>query len=259
MEPSAGERLKQLRLGRGITLEEVSKKTKIHVSVLKALEEGAVANFNPVYLKGFLKIYCGFLGVDPRDYLGQEKQAQPVQRALAGTSQKQGLGSWLARIDPGVAAKIARAAVFLVCAWLLFIAGKAVSAKVAFSWQRAKENRAHDVSRQKAQVAAAAPSGKTAALPQAAKPASVSSVKLTVHVKENCWLQVKSDGKVVFQRVLMKGRSETWQAKERIELAVGNAGAVELHANDRFIPTIGKKGQSLKNIVITKEGLSIGR
>jgi len=51
---SPGTRLKRLRLEKGISLEEVHKKTKVHLNILKAIEEDNLINFSPVYLKGFL-------------------------------------------------------------------------------------------------------------------------------------------------------------------------------------------------------------
>jgi hypothetical protein len=77
---------------------------------------------------------------------------------------------------------------------------------------------------------------------------------LGIRPRENCWVSLKVDGKVVFQRVLEKGRFESWQAKEKIELSLGDAGAVDLEFNGRSIPPLGRKGRPIKNILFTKEG-----
>ena len=66
MEPTKGTRLKKLRLEKGISLEEIQKKTKIHPNILRAIEGDAITDLSPIYLKSFLKIYCKFLGVDSR-------------------------------------------------------------------------------------------------------------------------------------------------------------------------------------------------
>ena len=81
-----------------------------------------------------------------------------------------------------------------------------------------------------------------------------------VSARENCLVYVKADGKVVFHRVLERGRSNNWKAKERIDLSLGNASAVEIIVNGQRFKDLGRKGQPLKNIVITeKEGLRIPR
>ena len=87
----------------------------------------------------------------------------------------------------------------------------------------------------------------------------VSGVRLAIIAKENCMVTLKVDGKTFFQGVLMKGRSESWRAKEKMELSLSNAGAVELIVNSQHFSNIGKRKQKLNNILINKEGLHIGR
>lgn len=70
-------KLKKIRLEKGLTLEEVNKKTKIHLNILKAIEEGSVVDLSPIYLSSFIKIYCKFLGVDPKEYLPGYKAPLP--------------------------------------------------------------------------------------------------------------------------------------------------------------------------------------
>jgi len=87
----------------------------------------------------------------------------------------------------------------------------------------------------------------------------ISGFTLGIFARGKSWISAKVDGKVVFHGVLARGRSETWQAKEKIELSLGDAGAVELQVNDQRFANLGRHGQSLKNVVINKEGLKISR
>ena len=52
----AGERLKKIRLDKGLSIEEVAKKTKVALNILKAIEDDSFINLEPVYVKGFIKI-----------------------------------------------------------------------------------------------------------------------------------------------------------------------------------------------------------
>ncbi len=64
-----GEKLRQIRSERRISLNEVSKKTQIQINYLEYLEAGKYDNLPAeVYVKGFLRNYANFLGVDS-DYL----------------------------------------------------------------------------------------------------------------------------------------------------------------------------------------------
>jgi hypothetical protein len=82
-------------------------------------------------------------------------------------------------------------------------------------------------------------------------------VRVVVRTKEDSLLKVKVDGRVVYQSVLRRGRIETWTAKEKIELSVGNAAGVELEVGGKIMSPLGRRGESLKNIVITSEGVKI--
>jgi hypothetical protein len=73
-------------------------------------------------------------------------------------------------------------------------------------------------------------------------------------------VELKLDGRTVFRGVLKKGKSETWTAKERIDLSLGNAAGVAIELDGRPMPAVGRRGQVVKNIRITKaDGLVVGR
>lgn len=65
-----GETLRRARLAKGITLEDAERVTRIPHKYLEALEQ---ENFGilpaPVYARGFLRSYAGYLGLDPGELL----------------------------------------------------------------------------------------------------------------------------------------------------------------------------------------------
>jgi hypothetical protein len=82
------------------------------------------------------------------------------------------------------------------------------------------------------------------------------SLTLTIKAQDSCFVFLKADASIVFQGVLKNGQSESFQAQDYFTLSLGNGGAVELEVNGKSIKNIGKSGQALKDIMITKEGLS---
>lgn len=65
---SPGAILRRCREFHGITLEEASETTKIGISHLQALEDDRIHDFaNKAYLKGFLRIYATYLGLNSDD------------------------------------------------------------------------------------------------------------------------------------------------------------------------------------------------
>ncbi|MDD5618435.1 MAG: DUF4115 domain-containing protein, partial [Candidatus Omnitrophica bacterium] len=85
------------------------------------------------------------------------------------------------------------------------------------------------------------------------------TLRLTIFTEEDNWMQIKVDGKVVFKRILKKGTSETWQAKNGFELWLANAGIVKLELNGKILQSIGRRGQLLKSVVINREGLTVNK
>ncbi len=66
----AGLRLKETRLEQGISLEEVSKNTKIKVAFLEYIEKGEYSKLPSVsYAQGFVKNYAKFLGIPDREIM----------------------------------------------------------------------------------------------------------------------------------------------------------------------------------------------
>lgn len=262
-----GARLKKIRQEKGISLEDVHRKTKIQLNILKAIEGESITSLSPVYLKSFLKIYCKFLGVEPQEFMKEYKEPQPkaktqVERAIRMREFPVRLNRPLEIIrkaslrfrsfKPSKEA-IRIFAMVLVIPFLfviLFNLGKAISSR--------RKNFPAKAERVQAKEQAALPS-KPSKPKTPASLSAVSSIKLGIRAKENCWVQVRADGVVVFQRVLEKGRLETWVAKDKFELSLGNAGGVELEINGELFSNLGRRGQVLKSIVITKEGLKTGK
>lgn len=72
--------LKEKRIQLGLSIEQVVEKTKLYPSAIRDLEEGAWEAINPVYLKGWLKIYAQFLGVDSSAMVAQLPSRQSSKK-----------------------------------------------------------------------------------------------------------------------------------------------------------------------------------
>jgi len=71
MVHSVGQKLKQARLAKNVTVEQAAHATKIRVERVRDLENDDFTNFpNLTYAKGFLIIYAKYLGVDVSDFTG---------------------------------------------------------------------------------------------------------------------------------------------------------------------------------------------
>ena len=84
--------LQQKRLELSLPLEYIQQRTQIRVSLLQAIEEGKFDNLpEPVYIKGFIRLYGNAIGVDgdalAHNFIqasqGNNVQTAPTQTALA--------------------------------------------------------------------------------------------------------------------------------------------------------------------------------
>jgi cytoskeleton protein RodZ len=256
---TAGARLKKIRQERGLSLEDVQKKTKIHLNVLRAIEGDSISDLSPIYLKGFIKIYCSYLGLDVKDYIGQSSQSpKPVLNATVGRpigeriekkpsfikSASIKLGAW----HPP--ANLIKIIIFVVLAVVFIFLGINLIKFISFRHKRSIE-------RVKISMPVSTP--KTIARQANIQKDLTQGFTLVMFARSKSWVSAKVDGKVIFHGVLARGRTETWHAKEEVELALGDAGAVELQVNDQRFATLGRHGQPLKSVLINKEGLKISR
>jgi cytoskeleton protein RodZ len=262
----AGARLKKIRLDKGLSLEEAAKKTKVSLNILKAIEDDGFINLEPVYIKGFIKIYCHYLGVAPSDFIAEIKEPQ-VTMKLSDEEEK--ATPFLhplpvRRSFPWRALLLAAG----VIAALFLAAGTFRGIAKALKHQAEMKPRVTAVKAAKQQKKALAPALKEKTPKPAAQNQTIpigstkdeqAGIRLGIHAKDDCWVQVKVDGKIIFQSVLFRGRMESWTARDKIDLWLGSAGGVELEVNGSRIPSLGRKGQVLKNIVISKDGLKVGK
>jgi len=78
-----GERLKKIRLERRLSLADVSKSTKIQVKYLAFLEDGEYSKLPAdVYVKGFLKSYAGYMGMNETILIKQYLREKGIHRNI---------------------------------------------------------------------------------------------------------------------------------------------------------------------------------
>ena len=261
-----GEKLKKARLEKGLSLEDVQKKTKIHLNILKAIEGDGLTNLSPVYLRAFIKIYSKFLGFNPQEFVPDQKegvqsahqQSEPVRKEPLRASDFKAASIKLNSFRPPKL--LIKISIYIVVGFIiltgLFNLGKLISSrrKAAVKGANIVQPQPVEIKKQRSKISGVSEKAQ-ASLTQK----EVSGVRLAIIAKENCMVTLKVDGKTFFQGVLIKGRSESWRAKEKMELSLSNAGAVELIVNSQHFSNIGKRKQKLNNILINKEGLHIGR
>ncbi|MDD5137105.1 MAG: DUF4115 domain-containing protein [Candidatus Omnitrophica bacterium] len=246
-----GERLRQAREKKGLTIEQAQKHTHIHSTVLTALEDGRCDDIlTPNYVKSFLKEYASYLGLDHQALVSEYVSFHPELKNK-NISLDPGKPPERSYLNLGRMIRIARSVVifFLVISLIIF-----VSVKTAEFFKNSKLLKKSSVSRYgKIEPRASAP------LPKAAsnKSPAVKNAPftMTLKIRNPVMVQLKKDGVIIFKRVLPKGAEETFAANRSINMFVGRAEAIEITVNGKSLGAPGKG--VIRNIEVTSNGVNI--
>lgn len=280
-----GEKLRQAREKKSLTIDQARKQTRIHSKVLLALEDGKCDDMlNPTYVKSFLRKYSGYLGLDSKEILNEyialhpEYSAQAI-RKLPGakdhddysildkkTRSRPGKGGLLRFISIVSSAAIVIAVLFLaVFLWkksAVFI-NKHKSMKAAQPANYKKPREAARPSKQKKgpkiiNLKLKEVSRTEIKKPRAASPGPIPKnmpFNLGLKVKSPVLITLKKDGSTIFKGVMPKDSFESYRANEVINIYVAKAEAIELILNGRSLD-IPAKG-IIRDLEITRKGVRI--
>ncbi|MDU2065866.1 MAG: DUF4115 domain-containing protein [Sporomusaceae bacterium] len=227
---TVGQILRAEREKQNLSISEVEKATSIRALYITSIEEDQYKVIpGEVYLKGFIRNYANFLGLNGPELVELYRQTQkpPEEEAepIAQTPQPIKQDS-LGRSFPSklVAMVILLVAVVGIGFWAYQSSGKTPGPMPA---PEAK-------TQQPAQVP---PTPTTATKPADAKPVYVQA-KFTAE----CWTLVTADGKQLYEGIPKINESFTWQADKTLVIKAGNAAAVDVTFNGQSQGKLGTKG-----------------
>lgn len=275
-----GARLRQLREEKALTLKDVQAETKIRQKYLEALEDGDESQFpGEVYLKGFLRSYGNFLGLDgialvnefkawkesqaPPEPVAQEppprrkgrtvlvrlrRSATPEPRLRSHGEERSSRGFWSKLLTVLTVLVLFSAAIIL-----------AVGAGVYFA------RRNSDVPMMNAASGKDAAGGEKnppitepVTSPQTPEKPKVKVIELerrsdrvryqvigadrlevSVETAEGeCWVQVVTGGRVVYEGVLRTRDVQTWSDASEIRIRAGNPGILLFTVNGQYVGVV---------------------
>ncbi|MBM7868406.1 DUF4115 domain-containing protein [Heliobacterium gestii] len=78
-------------------------------------------------------------------------------------------------------------------------------------------------------------------------------VAVTLRVlQDKCWMSVSQDGQMAYEGTAAVGDAMTFTGKDKINVVLGNAGAVEVILNGKSLGTLGDVGQVIKEEFVPK-------
>ncbi len=279
---SVGEFFRQVRETKGLTLDEVAIKTRIHPEYLKALEASNFAKLpEQVFAKGFVRSYARSLGLDEEDamrrftvsagaFYNKHEERERLRQQQVEDERKRKANR------KAVIASVAVAVLGLVLLLTreqgsVSVMRPAESAKTARETDRrgktetAPTDRTAKPQPSASAVPASGQPGKPASLPTPATtsdplaglpfdgPGSMEAgLVLVLEATELSWVVVQTDDASPHEALLRPGDRLTWKAQQKFALTIGNAGGIRGELNGKPLASFGPKGRVARDIVITR-------
>lgn len=242
------EKLREKRKELGLDLEEIVEKTKLHPSVIKAIESGNLEDISPIYLKGFIKIYASFLGVEITDEL---QEIFPIKESTR--SFKPGMIREKKIIDLSkiFTPKVKKNIILIIT----FVFAFAIAFFLLTSLVNFVKKRVATLPKKRPEAVKSTP--KRPSLVGSKKTQETKEITTSLRFKRDCFVRVKLDGRVVFEGILRKGALESWQAKKEIEFKISDGSSVDVEVNGELLPPLTKIRKRIKSLKITAQGVSI--
>lgn len=248
---SFGAYLKSLREERGISLQEISQRTKIALANLDFLEKERFELLPPrVFVKGFIRSYAQELGLNPEEVLKRfdafTKEGELTDYTADETSlfqQRSGPRSFIRRplftVALSVAGAIALAIVLLTGISRLFYWGD--TSGTALPTVTTVGPSGYSVTPGKAERSEKADQTAFTEPPRKQAGRKILEIKALAHT----WVRVQPDSSPPEEMTMAPGDIQIFTAKNSFSLQTGNAGGIRLRYDGRELPAMGKENQTL--------------
>ncbi len=256
---SIGERLKEAREERDLTLNDIRDNTKIRVKYLQALEDEEYDIIpGTVYVKVFIKGYAEEVGLDGselvREYqeildeknrIEKEKQEEEEEKNDKAFFQNRLLNTII------IVVVLLVLAVVIYNVFLLndsqnqnynlqepvnAVENEPVSTTYPAEDDSEIENTDSEIENNNTDSAA---EESTAQINRKEK-------EIELIIKEKSWVQVEVDGEQVFQGILNEGVIRKFTGQERIDLKIGNAAGVLVKEDEETLGPWGEQGEVIE-------------
>ena len=252
-----GQRLRDARERRGVTLRQIANATKISIGVLEALERNDISKLpGVIFGRAFVRSYAIEVGLDPETTIQDFIAQFPNDSVIAGHPTSD-------RGEDHVAVESDRrtAGTFL---WLIAIAVPIAAALLYFATlgrgQAGVPAPVVVITPLSEPPAAVAPPPAVASEPLVALPAPTAAapspvdahppvttapadLAVVLTARRPCWVSVTVDGRKTIERLLQAGEQQTVTVRREIVLTAGDASAIALQFNGADARGLGKTGE----------------
>lgn len=267
-----GEKIKQERIKRGLSIEELSKRTTVRAHVIEAIESGNFTIMQEFYIKSFIKKLCKYLEIKeeidfiPDEFIQKTKEEEPIlideketkaeqrkqklnkkePKKVTTSTQSQSNSDYSEifkkkKVKYTINSEIinyviySAVALFLILAiyFIFFFDSKKIFEEKQYLQDTTKiEEQADNV--------------------LAEFFTKTDSLTIKAVARDTAWLRIEIDGQKSEELLMYPGMERSWNAWEYVIINQGNFGAIKYYRNDEAIEISGKRGSVVKNIRITR-------
>ncbi len=233
-----GQTLKKAREKNNLPIDELAFNTRIRQIYLTALEEGRFEDLpEGVFVQGFVRRYAEFVGLDAIS-LAYDFGANFLRVNSEENSQKS---------DKKLSLTIP-----LFVPYILLLAGAIGGLFYILNPKQPADSTAQNQVTGITSEEQKLPDLSTPSPTPSIQPKGSQSLEVALELRKQSWLQVKADGKIVFEGTLEKGEKKTLTAKKELTVRSKNAGAVLISANKKQAKPLGEDGE-IKEITLKNE------
>jgi len=245
--PTVGERLKEAREAKGLSLEDIAAQTRIPQRHLESIETAEWDKLPaPTYTIGFAKSYASSVGLDRAEIGDQLREEMGGQRFVSSQSEV------IEAADPARTMPI----------WLVLSAIIAVILIVVLmSWlnSRSLEQPANVALTEPAATAPAAPQASAPAPQQPAAQPAAAQGPVVLSAVAPAWIQVTDQGKSLFQGMLQPGQTfAVPQTATEPLLKAGKPEALKITVGSAVAPPVGPPGKVASKVSLKGADLMRG-
>ena len=274
---SVGAHLRELRTQRGVSLEEISRSTRVLTQYLLALETDRYEALPaPVFTKGFIRAYCQALGVPPDESLaiyegrpGGGTDVKPAAHEPRPTAQPAPVSEGAAKrreaaenrtrgavLAGFVLLVVLGVALFAVTLWLHPTPAPLEGGRVAEPQAAPPVPAPPPVEAPRpvpAPAASAPPQGAPSVEARAEMVGVTSPYRLIARTSEATWMRVRTEDGRTSEENIPAGETREWVSNRPFVLTIGNAGGVALELNGRSVPRLGPSGAVIDRLVLPSD------
>ncbi len=250
-----GEKLRELRIEKNLSIEVISNITKIRPQYIIAIEENKFSILPGVYVKSFIRTYANVLKYDLNELekeLNLIFQSQVKPQIYQETSQSESIVNRTefksSKKHKFKTAKSNNFINYFIYAGLI-IASVILLYFSFFGDSSPRMNDLTDEFKKESDTAIIKEPKKEILQFFQASDSLIVEAKAT----DSAWLRVDIDGKKVDTGLMTPGMIKRWSAMKYVIINLGNAGAINFTRNGVELGYFGSKGTVIRNLKITRD------